>query len=123
MKNDINFNNFNNKNKQEFESFLKNEKAFLSKEALKVLEYSLEAASSELKDTKSVDMHAFILQNVDITFTYIDQAFDYLKYQQEWDFEEAISNGLSDVCGIAAYYLLQEIEDFESKFITKTNTC
>ncbi|MDC8921007.1 hypothetical protein [Metamycoplasma hyosynoviae] len=123
MKNDIDFNNFNNKNKQEFESFLKNEKAFLSKEALKVLEYSLDASSSELKDTKSVDMHIFILQNVDITFTYIDQAFDYLKYQQEWDFKEAISNGLSDVCAIAAYYLLQEIEDFESKFIAKTNTC
>ena len=44
-------------------------------------------------------------------FIYDDDAYEYLKSQNISDFEDAIADGITRVCDIASYYLIQEYEE------------
>lgn len=64
------------------------------------------------EEPEEYDIRDEIMNEIDSQFMYYDDAWNYLQEQNITDFTDAIREfGVTDIMGIASYYLLDEIEE------------
>ena len=97
---------------EELKDAIKNAKVNLSDMACHVFDYVLDRFDETDEDIDENDVYDAVYEECDSMFIYYSDAWDYLQDQCITDFTEAIDNvGAKNICGIACYYLEQEVLD------------
>lgn len=75
-------------------------------EELEEIEGEIDLLECDIDDLALDDEN--IIDKINEHFVYYDDAWEYLQCSDITDFEEAFDNGITDITGIATYYLEQE---------------
>lgn len=88
------------------------ENSSLSAQAYDIIDAVLDYVDEDVHEADYYDLEEAIQQEIDSQFIYYSDAWDYLQDNNITDFTDAINEyGVTDLVGIASYYLMQEIMD------------
>lgn len=94
---------------EELKEAISNAQCSVSSVASDVLDNVLDRYEEDDEDIDEWDVWDAIDEEIDNYFIYYSDAWDYLQETCTTDFEEAIHEGHTGICGFACYYLRDEI--------------
>ena len=96
---------------EDLKNAIENASCDVSDVAETVLGYVLDRFDEDNEDIDEGEVYDAIREECDNYFTYYSDAWDYLQNNSITDFDEAINDGFTGICGFAYYYLVEEIND------------
>lgn len=102
---------------EELKELLENVEYHYSNKAIESLEYLIEELEYHKEEEKRIDLlEHYLNQIINESFTYYDDAHDYLKDNRHNDISDATNEGYYTITGIATYYLNEEVLELLSEF-------
>ena len=83
----------------------------VSGEAEDVLQRVLDRYDEDDENIDESDVYDYVYEEAGDYFIYYSDAFDYLQDNSITDYDDAICEGCHDVCSIATYYLIEEVNE------------